>query len=151
MRVPLKGGRALACRRCCLGSAPADSAVARSGCRSARSPAAELETGDPTDHDVLAQLGDGFVQQVLDRLAWIANVLLIEQRHVTFAAVLRWLGAADAARVRGGDLHGDLARERLEVVRACDEVGFAVDLNHGADAPGVDVAVDQALAGLTAG
>ena len=51
-----------------------------------------------------------------------------------------------------GDLDGEVADELLELVGARDEVGLAVDLDEHADAAaGVDVARDQALAGVAAG
>ena len=67
-------------------------------------------------------------------------------------AVLRRLGLlrADASRIGRCDLHRDLTSERLEVVRPRHEVCLAVELDHRADTAGVDVAVDDALAGLAA-
>ena len=51
-----------------------------------------------------------------------------------------------------GDLHGEVADELLELVGAGHEVGLAVDLDQHADAAaGVDVAGDEALAGVAAG
>ncbi len=42
-------------------------------------------------------------------------------------------------------------RELLELVRACHEVGLAADLDEHADAPAVDVGLDQALRGGAVG
>ena len=54
--------------------------------------------------------------------------------------------ARDVTRVHRRDLHRDLARQRLEVRRAGDEVGLAVELDHRGDAAtGVDVGLDHAL------
>ena len=66
--------------------------------------------------------------------------------------VLGDLLAAHEARVGGGDVHGDVAHQRLELVGAGHEVGLAVDLDQHADlAAGVDVGADHALGGDAAG
>ncbi len=58
----------------------------------------------------------------------------------------------DVQRREPGDLDGEIADEPLELVGAGDEVRLAVDLDQHADpAAGVDVARDEALAGLPAG
>ena len=55
---------------------------------------------------------------------------------------------ADEARIGGGDVHGDVVHQALEVVGASDEVALAVDLDQHADlASGVDVAGHRAFAG----
>ena len=58
----------------------------------------------------------------------------------------------DVQRGEAGDLDREVADELLELVGAGDEVGLAVDLDEHADpAAGVDVARDEALAGLAVG
>ena len=60
----------------------------------------------------------------------------------------RDLIAADVTRVDGGDVHGDVLEELLEVLGAGDEVGLAVELKQDADlAAGVDVGPHCALVG----
>ena len=56
--------------------------------------------------------------------------------------------AADEARVDGGDVHGDVAEQLLEVVGAGDKVGLAVEFEENADlSAGVDVGADCAFIG----
>ena len=58
--------------------------------------------------------------------------------------LVRDLVLGDVARVHGRDLHRDVVGEGLEVRRAGDEVGLAVDLDQRADAAaGVDVGLDR--------
>ena len=58
----------------------------------------------------------------------------------------------DVLGIGGGDVHRDLLDERGELIRARDEVRFAVHLDEHADlAAHVDVAADRALAGRAAG
>ena len=58
----------------------------------------------------------------------------------------------DVQRREAGDLDREVADELLELVGAGHEVGLAVDLDEHADAAaGVDVARDEALAGVAAG
>ena len=58
----------------------------------------------------------------------------------------------DVQRRQAGDLDREVADELLELVGARDEVRLAVDLDEHADAAaGVDVARDEALAGVAAG
>src|SRR5579859_3981256 len=113
--------------------------------------AAKLESRKAPNDDVLAQLGDRLVEQVLHSLAGIANVRLIEQRHVAVTLGRSLFPGGYAPWIGGGDLHRDLAREGLEVVSASHEVRLAVELDHRPDAARVHVAVDDALAGLAAG
>ena len=48
---------------------------------------------------------------------------------------------ADEARIGGGDVHGDVVHQALEVVGAGHEIALAVDLHQHADlASGMDVA-----------
>src|SRR6202040_415624 len=110
--------------------------------------AAELEAREPPDDNVLAHPCNRFVDQFPNRLARVPNVGLVEQRHV---AVARLLLCADATRVGRRDLHGDFTRKRAEIVGAGNEVGLAVELDHGANPPRMDVAVDQPLARFAAG
>ena len=61
------------------------------------------------------------------------------------------LACVDVQRGEAGDLDGEVADELLELVGASDEVGLAVDLDEHADAAArVDVARDEALAGVAA-
>ncbi len=58
----------------------------------------------------------------------------------------------DVQRREAGDLDREVAHQLLELVGARDEVGLAVDLDQHADAAaGVDVAGDEALAGVATG
>src|SRR6185369_13414429 len=62
------------------------------------------------------------------------------------------LVGGDVAGRGGGDVHAQVAHQRLEIVGASHEVGLAVDLDHHADlAPGVDVGTDQPVLGRAAG
>ena len=55
---------------------------------------------------------------------------------------------ADELRIAGGDVHGDVVHQFLEVVGAGDEIALAVDFDQHADlASGVNVAGDGAFAG----
>ncbi len=66
------------------------------------------------------------------------------------SAGIRSMSTYDRRQAR--DLHGEVPDELLELVRARDEVRLAVDLDQDADAAaGVDVAADEALAGVAAG
>src|SRR3954447_17315042 len=98
-------------------------------------PRLELALGDPRA-DVLGLVGR----------------LLLEDAQLGVLGVLRDLVLGDVLDLRrGGDVHRDLARERLELLVARDEVGVAVDLDEHADlAVGVDVGRDGALGGLAA-
>src|SRR6185437_12556079 len=86
---------------------------------------------------------DDFLAHVL---GLVGGLLLVDAR----LGVARLGGNVVAADVfdgrRGGDLHGDRAREADEVVIVGDEVGVAVDLDQHADArAGVDVGLDSPL------
>ena len=70
---------------------------------------AKLKPRDTPNHDVFADPRDRFVEQVLHGLARIANIGLIEQRHI---AITRPIVAADAGRVGCRDLHRDLGLDR---------------------------------------
>jgi len=66
--------------------------------------AAKLEAREAPDDDVLAHPGNRLVQQLLDGLARVANVRLIEQRHV---AVARFLFRADPTRISAKEESAD--------------------------------------------
>src|SRR3954454_18352498 len=82
----------------------------------------------------------------------LVGPLLLEDPQLGVLGLLRDLVLGDVLRRRGGgDVHRDLAGERLEVLVAGHEVGVAVDLDEHADlAVGVDVGGDRALGGLAA-
>ena len=61
---------------------------------------------------------------------------------------LRDVGFADVEGVHAGDLHGEIVCEFFERVGFGYEVGFAVELEDGANAAVVDVAVDETFAGF---
>src|SRR3990170_2120396 len=85
---------------------------------------------------VLARLADRFVHHVLDADRFVADERLQKQAEllgVTFRA-LRDVLRGDELRVGGRHLEGDALGELLEVLRAGDEVRFAVDLHQGAEA-----------------
>src|SRR5579884_2326495 len=120
-----------------------------------------LEAGEAADDDVLPELGDLALDDVPDGAARVLDELLIQQADgfqcVLAAAVLalqrrllarRNLVGRDVAGRGSGDLHGEVVRQRAEIGRAGDEVGLAVELDHGADATAaVDVRLDDALLG----
>ena len=72
-------------------------------------------------------------------------------RRISRSCVERLAGHvlfADVLGVGGGDVHGDIVHQLLEIVGAGHEIGLAVDFHQDAElAAGVDVAADQALLG----
>src|SRR5215208_3957561 len=122
----------------------------------------DREAGEAADHDVLPGGAGELGAQLLDRLALVlvgVDVRLLEQddllEPLPQLGLLLVLGHVllghVADRRRGGDVQGDLAGERDEVVVAGHEVGVAVDLDEHADLAGaVDVGLDGALGRLAA-
>ena len=94
---------------------------------------------DDLGADVLRLLLDGLVGEQL-------GLLGLEVRRPGCGSMV------DVQRREAGDLDGEVADELLELLGARDEVGLAVDLDEHADAAaGVDVAGDEALAGVATG
>jgi hypothetical protein len=78
--------------------------------------------------------------------------LVAEDGALALEVRLGHLFAADGAGIGGGDVHGDVAHQLLELLGAGYEVGLAVDLDEHADlAVGVDVGADGPLGGDAAG
>src|ERR1044072_803061 len=100
------------------------------------------------------QLLPAALDDLVDPLLGLARGERLLALHGALAGehVLGDLLAAHEARVGGGDVHGDVAHQLLEVVGAGDEGGLAVDLDEHADlAAGVDVGADGPLGGDAAG
>ena len=109
-----------------------------------------LDEGLVEQADLFVELGHLAFEHLLDDVGGLAGggglgaVDVLLALEVGFGDVF----AADEARVDGGDVHGDVAEQLLEVVGAGDEVGLAVELEEHADlAAGVDVGSDGAFVG----
>src|SRR5664279_5345164 len=114
----------------------------------------QLEPDESADLDILAGLGDCLV----DELG--ANCLRLALNHIAgyeLGPLGLELGRRDRLdrspdRAQTRDLDRQIADQALELVRAGDEVGLAVDFDQDADlAAGVDVARDLAFIGVSAG
>src|SRR5690606_13640733 len=91
-----------------------------------------------------------------DLLEDVLRLLLIAELGHVDLLLLGDLGLGDlltahVLRSGGGDVHGHLLHEVLEVRVAGDEVGLAVDLDHHADLAVVDVAAHEAFGGNATG
>src|SRR5262249_32634213 len=95
----------------------------------------------------LADPGDRVVDAILDGLTWIADELL-GQEDLAWQQVLptSFVGDLDLLWIHGGDLHGEIAGELLEVVAASYEICLTVDFDEDADAASaVNVGLNQTL------
>src|SRR4051812_3801605 len=104
-------------------------------------------------HDLLHPLAQLAFGDLRAHVLGLVGRLLLEDAQLGLLGVLRdlVLGDVPGGRQRG-DVQRDVASKRDEVVVARDEVGVAIDLDEHADlAVGVDVGLDRALGGLTAG
>src|SRR3990170_3542338 len=112
--------------------------------------APQFEACEAPYADVFAGLADRFVHHVLNADRFVADKRLQEQAELFGVAVraLRDVLRGDVMRAGGRHLEGDALRELLEVLRAGDEVRFAVDLHEGAEAAVVvEVRQDDTLGG----
>src|SRR5579871_4707118 len=99
-------------------------------------------------HDLAVPLGELALGDLRADVLRLVGRLLLEDPQLGVADVVGHLLAADPARRGGGDVGGDVARERHEVVVARDEIGLAVDLDEHADlAVVVDVGRHRTLGG----
>src|SRR5579884_1373576 len=59
---------------------------------------------------------------------------------------------ADVARVKRGNVHGDIVREIVKTLGARDEIGLAIDLHEHADLPArVDITADESFGSFAHG
>ena len=94
----------------------------------------------------LDDLGADVLGLLLDASSASSSAFLASRTSAGIALLV------DVQRRQAGDLDREVADELLELVGAGHEVGLAVDLDEHADpAAGVDVARDEALAGVAAG
>ena len=113
-----------------------------------------LDEGLLVEADLLVELAHLAFDDLLDHVGGLAGGGGL--RAVDVLLLLECFGSdiflADELGVAGGDVHGDVVHQFLEVVGAGDEVALAVDLDQHADlAAGVDVAGDRAFAGGAGG
>src|SRR5687768_1501000 len=104
--------------------------------------------------DVLVVRLDLAWNDLLDKVIGLAALLhpLDEDPALSLDFVGGYLVLVHRNRSRRRNMLGDVLHQLLEVIGARDEVRLAVDLHHDADfAVVVDVAADDALAGLLAG
>ena len=104
------------------------------------------------EDDLLHPLAQLALGDLRPHVLGLVGGLLLEHAQLGVLVGLRDLVLVDVAHAgRAGDVEGDVARERDEVVVAGDEVGVAVDLDeHAGLAVRVDVGLHGALGGLAA-
>ncbi len=113
-----------------------------------------LDEGLIEEAELFVELGELAFEHLLDDVGGLAGGCGLGAIDVLLALEVGGgdVVAADEARVDGGDVHGDVAEQLLEVVGAGDEVGLAVELEEDADlSAGVDVGSDCALIGGAGG
>src|SRR5436305_12617785 len=100
----------------------------------------------PQEHALVQPLGEAALGDLGAHLLGLVLRLLLVDAELALAVVVGDVVLGHVLRPRRCDVECDLARERLEVVVAGDEVRLAVHLDERADrAARVDVALDDAL------